>query len=531
MEVFMDDFLVFGNSFGTCLSHLEKMLQRCEDANLCLNWEKSHFMVKEGIVLDHKISKNGIEVDKAKVDVITKLPHPTTVKEGIVLGHKISKNGIEVDKAKVDVIAKLPHPTTIKGGVFKAMKPLTFSRPATMDPLGDIMARTTPPKRERFRNMMKCLKIPFKFARFSKFGASISWGRFRLELPVPSLLITVRTHRRATVYHRQTSGQTAGDHRKVKLNELNELHDQAYENSLIYKEKTKRLHDSKIKDRVFNVGDRVLLFNSRLNIFLGKLKTRWSGPFTITHVFPYGTVELSQTDGPNFKVNGHRQKHYYREDIPKMVVPDLPTFPRTNECGDWVKLSDPKQALYGRHPMLILVIIMNTCVVVWRLVLLFLVFCGFFRLLIDELDLHCDFLLPSEYDSFSKDFSEVDALPSTNNKDKDEKKLAISHASLMLEDFDPPLYELPLFKEVPRLSILESSRRTKNDSVKCKVKAKQGLFGNPKSSYVQFVSFSPPGHLAARLGCAEMKFVTWDGLAFKLITLGWNVKHKNLANR
>ncbi|GKA35099.1 reverse transcriptase domain-containing protein [Tanacetum coccineum] len=75
---------------------------------------------------------------------------------------------------------------------------------------------------------------------------------------------------------------TAGDHRKVQLNELNELRDQAYENSLIYKEKTKRIHDSKIKNRVFNVGDRVLLFNSRLKIFSGKLKTCWSGPFTIT---------------------------------------------------------------------------------------------------------------------------------------------------------------------------------------------------------------------------------------------------------
>nr|GFA61979.1 reverse transcriptase domain-containing protein [Tanacetum cinerariifolium] len=76
------------NSFSTCLSHLEKMLKRCEDTNLCLNWEKSHFMVKEGIVLGHKISKNRIEVDKAKVDVIAKLPHTTTVK-GIrsFLGH------------------------------------------------------------------------------------------------------------------------------------------------------------------------------------------------------------------------------------------------------------------------------------------------------------------------------------------------------------------------------------------------------------------------------------------------------------
>ncbi|GJY81406.1 reverse transcriptase domain-containing protein [Tanacetum coccineum] len=69
-----------------------------------------------------------------------------------------------------------------------------------------------------------------------------------------------------------------GDHRKVQLNELNELRDHAYENSLIYKAKTKRLHDSKIKNRVFNIGDRVLLFNSRLKIFSGKLKTRWNGP-------------------------------------------------------------------------------------------------------------------------------------------------------------------------------------------------------------------------------------------------------------
>ncbi|GJW90820.1 reverse transcriptase domain-containing protein, partial [Tanacetum coccineum] len=96
--------------------------------------------------------------------------------------------------------------------------------------------------------------------------------------------------------------KTAGDHRKLQLNELNELRDQAYENSLIYKERTKKLHDSKIKNRIFNVGDRVLLFNSRLKILSGKLKTCWSGPFTITKVFPYGTIELSQTlrIEPNF---------------------------------------------------------------------------------------------------------------------------------------------------------------------------------------------------------------------------------------
>nr|GEU44551.1 reverse transcriptase domain-containing protein [Tanacetum cinerariifolium] len=80
MEVFMDDFSVFGDSFSSCLSYLDKMLQRREDTNLVLNWEKCHFMVKEGIVLSHKISKSENKVDRAKVDVIAKLPHPTSVK-------------------------------------------------------------------------------------------------------------------------------------------------------------------------------------------------------------------------------------------------------------------------------------------------------------------------------------------------------------------------------------------------------------------------------------------------------------------
>nr|GEY14139.1 reverse transcriptase domain-containing protein [Tanacetum cinerariifolium] len=98
--------------------------------------------------------------------------------------------------------------------------------------------------------------------------------------------------------------KTIGDFQKLQLNELSELRDQAYENCLIYKEKTKRIHDSKIKNYIFHVG-----------------------PFTITKVFPYGTVELSQPDGPNFKVNGHRVKHYFGGDIPQLVILDLRAFP------------------------------------------------------------------------------------------------------------------------------------------------------------------------------------------------------------
>ncbi|GJX55635.1 reverse transcriptase domain-containing protein [Tanacetum coccineum] len=80
MEVFMDDFSVFGSSFDHCLKNLEKMLKRCEETNLVLNWEKCHFMVKEGIILGHKVSGSRIEVDKAKIKAISKLPYPTNVK-------------------------------------------------------------------------------------------------------------------------------------------------------------------------------------------------------------------------------------------------------------------------------------------------------------------------------------------------------------------------------------------------------------------------------------------------------------------
>nr|GEY53359.1 reverse transcriptase domain-containing protein [Tanacetum cinerariifolium] len=415
MEVFMEDFSVFGNSFENCLSRLDKMLQR------------------------------------AKVDVIAKLPHPTTVKALDIL--VACHNGPTRGHHGANLTAKKIFDAGFSGPPFTRM-PTSLSKTVTR--AND---------KEKFHIVMRCLKTQSKFVKSLTFWALTLWGRSRLHegtniFSWPSIICQNRfgapraiisdhgtyfcndqfvkvvlkygvTHRLSTAYHPQTSGQVelsnrglkrilemtigenqaswsdklddalwafhtayktpigctpyklvygkachlpielehkdywalkqanfdlavAGDYQKVQLNELNELCDHAYENSLIYKEKTKRIHDSKIKNRVFNVHDRVLLFNSRLKIFSGKLKTHWSGPFTIANVFPYGTVVLSQANGHNFKVNGHRVKHYFGGDVPQCVSIGSLNFPHEPmNTGNWVKLSDLKQVLRGRQPMFI----------------------------------------------------------------------------------------------------------------------------------------------------------------------------------
>nr|GEY13527.1 reverse transcriptase domain-containing protein [Tanacetum cinerariifolium] len=156
------------------------------------------------------------------------------------------------------------------------------------------------------------------------------------------------------------------------------------------------------------------------------------------------------------------------------------------------------------------------------------------ELLIDQLDLPCDIL--SKYDSFnSQDFFKDDDLPSPDNEDKvfnpgilvheksvkiitrvaQEKTLGISYASLLFEDFDPLFYELLVFKDVPNLMRLLPFSSENKEKV-----FNLGIYTSKK-----------PGHLASRLGCTEMKVATWDDLAFKLITLGWNVKPNDFENR
>ena len=104
--------------------------------------------------------------------------------------------------------------------------------------------------------------------------------------------------------------KAAKEDRLLQLNELEELRNEAYDSARIYKDKTKKWHDQRILRREFKAGDQVLLFNSRLRLFPGKLKFKWSGPFTVVSSTQFGAVTLRNSNHEDFKVNGQRLKHY-----------------------------------------------------------------------------------------------------------------------------------------------------------------------------------------------------------------------------
>ncbi|XP_043816050.1 uncharacterized protein LOC122724595 [Manihot esculenta] len=116
----------------------------------------------------------------------------------------------------------------------------------------------------------------------------------------------------------------AGLNRKLQMQELEEIRRDAYDTSWNYKTKIKASHDNRISRKHFKVGDKVLLFDSHLKLFLGKLRSRWIGPFIVEHNYPYGAVDIRNIDiGKQFKVNGHRLKPFY-EGFTVKVVEEIP---------------------------------------------------------------------------------------------------------------------------------------------------------------------------------------------------------------
>nr|GEZ94807.1 retrovirus-related Pol polyprotein from transposon 17.6 [Tanacetum cinerariifolium] len=297
MEVFMDDFLVLENSFSMRLTNLERMLKRCEDTKLALNWEKSHFMVKEGIVLGYKISKKGIEFDKAKIKVISKLPHPTTVidtkgAENYAADHLLRlENPYEnvFDPKEInetfplESLNKVAHQDPSTPWCVAGQEAIDILKACHSGPTGGHYGANYTAKKYGVTHRLStayhpqisgqvevtnhALKRIFKrtvgenHALWSDKLEDALWAfRTAFKTPIgctPYMLVygnschlPLELEHKAfwALKHANFDHKTAGDHWKLQLNELSELRDQAYEHSLIYKERTKKLHNAKIKN-------------------------------------------------------------------------------------------------------------------------------------------------------------------------------------------------------------------------------------------------------------------------------------------
>nr|GEZ28814.1 reverse transcriptase domain-containing protein [Tanacetum cinerariifolium] len=436
MEVFMDDFSVLGNSFSTCLTNLERMLKRCEDTKLALNWEKSHFMVKEGFFEDIKTHdpsfreklpfiflNDCIQAFRTLKEKLTEAPiliapnwdqpfeliktmtqaktnYTTTEKEMLAVVYAFEKfrsylimnksivytdhSALKYLFAKKDAKARLLHwillleefdfkvidtkgaknyaadhlsrlenpyenvfdpkeinetfpleslnkaahqdPSTpwfadfanyhawkfiIKDQIIRrcvaGQEVIEILKACHSGPTGGIMKPTTQPRRsltqisqrdEMPQNSIQVCEIfdvwgidfmgPFPSSKGNKYilvavDYLSKWVEAKVlptndgrvivkflkslfsQFGISKAIISDKELEHKAFWslkHANFDLKTAGDHQKLQLNELSELQDQAYENSLIYKERTKKLHDAKIKNQIFNVGDQVLLFNS-----------------------------------------------------------------------------------------------------------------------------------------------------------------------------------------------------------------------------------------------------------------------------
>ncbi|XP_076960055.1 uncharacterized protein LOC143636307 [Bidens hawaiensis] len=529
LEVFMDDFSIFGSTFESCLVDLEKVLKRCVKTNLVLSWEKSHFMVKEGIVLGHVVSSRGMEVDQAKIKVISSLPPPKNVKGvrsflgharfyrrfikgfsaiskplcnlllknvpfefteeclqafdslkeklvqapilqspdwsspfeimcdasdstvGAVLGQRVEKKPVVIYyTSKTFSEAQLNYTTTEKEllavvyaldkfwsyilgskvvvysdhSVVRYLMEKKDAKPRLIrwvlllqefdleirdkkgcenvvadhlsriplecvdDPMEinerfpeeQLLAVLTTQWYAHFVNYLATGSIPSYWVkkRRQRFMAQVKqyiWDEpdlFKIGLDqmirrcIPDsqtsgqvevsnrqikeiLMKTVRVDRKdwssklndalwayRTAYktpigttpyrlvygkgchlpmelaHRafwaiknvNTDYKEAGELRKLKLNEIEEIRDKAYECPFAYKDKLKKVHDAKLRKRTFEVGQKVLLYNSRLKLFPGKLKSKWMGPYVITKVGQFGDVEIEDVQEQTKQVMG-----------------------------------------------------------------------------------------------------------------------------------------------------------------------------------------------------------------------------------
>nr|GEV88743.1 hypothetical protein [Tanacetum cinerariifolium] len=211
----------------------------------------------------------------------------------LVFGHKISRAGIEADRAKIDVIAKFPYPTNVKGDepyAFKLCSDNVMRRCVAGDEIRKILAHChSGPTRGHHSASITGRKV---------YESGFFW---------PSIFKDAKDY-----VMRCDTCQRSGN--ISSRNEMPQNNIQCVRKHPVYKEITKRWHNSRLRgDKNFKVGDGVLLFNSRFKMHPGKLKSRWYGPNVVKPMYPYGTVEIIDRKRISSKVNGQRLKKYHDE--------------------------------------------------------------------------------------------------------------------------------------------------------------------------------------------------------------------------